>query len=290
MPEIISPIITPFNHNNEIEKDKLKLHAKNLIEKGIDALFVNGTTGLGPSLRKEEKLKNLEIIYDVTNKIIFQVGGMDIEETIELIKASKDYDIIAIASYPLIYYPRIPEEHIIKYFKILNDHSPHPLYLYNYPLATGKDVDAKIVQKIGCIKGVKDTNESIAHSLDYKRFNEGIKVYNGSDMLILTSMSTGLDGSVASSTNYLPELAVKIKQYILNNDKEKAIKLQFLLSDIAEYARSLGSLSANYIFTEFFQGYDIGIPRGPIFELENKKEIFTKLSRYKERLMEILEQ
>ncbi|WP_338599254.1 bifunctional 2-dehydro-3-deoxy-phosphogluconate/2-dehydro-3-deoxy-6-phosphogalactonate aldolase [Sulfolobus tengchongensis] len=289
MAEIITPIITPFTKDNRIDKEKLKIHAENLIKKGIDKIFVNGTTGLGPSLSPEEKLENLKVVYDITNRIIFQVGGLNLEESIKLAKLSKDYDIVGIASYAPYYYPRMPEKHLVKYFKTLCEISPHPVYLYNYPSATGKDIDAKIAKEIGCLVGVKDTIENIIHTLDYKRLNPNMKVYSGSDMLITTVISTGLDGSVAAGSNYLPEVTVAIKKLAMEKRIDEALKLQFLHDEVIEASRIFGSLSSNYVLTKYFQGYDLGYPRPPIFPLdsEEEKQLISKVEGIKAKLIEL---
>lgn len=289
MAEIVTPIITPFTKDNRIDKEKLRTHAENLMKKGIDKLFVNGTTGLGPSLSADEKLENLKAIYDITNRIIFQVGGLNLEDTIRLAKLSKDYDIVGVASYAPYYYPRIPEKQLVKYFKSLCEASPHPVYLYNYPTAVGKDIDARIVKEIGCIAGVKDTNESLIHSLDYKRLNPNIIVYNGSDMLITSAISTGLDGSVTAASNYLPELTVAIKKLASEKKIDEALRLQFILDEIVEASRIFGSLSSNYVLVKLFQGYDVGYPRGPIFPLDKEEEqqLINKVNQLKMKLIEL---
>lgn len=289
MAEIIAPIITPFTRDNRIDKEKLRAHAENLMKKGIDKLFVNGTTGLGPSLSAEEKLENLKVLYDVTDKIIFQVGGLNLEETVRLAKSSKDYEIVGIASYAPYYYHRIPEKHLVKYFKALCEASPHPVYLYNYPTAVGKDVDARVVKEIGCIAGVKDTSESLIHTLDYKRLNPNLIVYNGSDMLIASTLSSGLDGSVTASSNYLPEVTIAIKKLVLEKRIGEALRLQFILDEVVEASRAFGSLSSNYVLVKFFQGYDIGYPRPPIFPLDRQEEqqLINKVSQLREKLTEL---
>jgi 2-dehydro-3-deoxy-phosphogluconate/2-dehydro-3-deoxy-6-phosphogalactonate aldolase len=289
MADIVTPIITPFTKDNRIDKEKLKNHAENLMRKGIDKIFVNGTTGLGPSISANEKLENLKIVYDVTDKIIFQIGGLNLEEAINLAKLSKDYDIIGVASYAPFYYTRIPEKQLIKYFKTLCEVSPHPVYLYNYPAAVGKDVDARLVKEIGCIRGVKDTNENLIHTLDYKRFNPNMIVYSGSDMLITTAISTGLDGSVTAASNYLPEVSIAIKKLVMENKIDEALKLQFLYNEVVEASRIFGSLSSNYILVKYFQGYDVGYPRAPIFPLDSDEEsqLIKKVEHIKVKLEEL---
>jgi 2-dehydro-3-deoxy-phosphogluconate/2-dehydro-3-deoxy-6-phosphogalactonate aldolase len=285
--EIVSPILTPFNRWGEIDKEKLKEHARELIRAGIDKIFLNGTTGLGPSLTTKEKIENLKVVYDVTDKIIVQLGGLDLKEVLEAVKTTKDFNIVGIASYSPYYYPRIPEKHLIKYFKTLCETSPHPVYLYNIPIATGKDINAKLANEIGCLRGVKDTTENISHSMEYKVYNNMI-VYNGSNSLVMISLSL-LDGSVASGTNFLPEIYLAIRNLIKNGKFKEAWNLQLIINEIMDIAREYGNLSAFYPLVKYFRGYEIGYPRPPIFPLEEFeiKELYEKLVRIKSKLIHL---
>jgi len=266
--DIVTPILTPFTKEGKIDVEKLKAHAKFLIDNGIDLLFVNGTTGLGPALSKEEKLTTLKTIYDVTNKVIFQVGSLNINDVIDLVKASKDFDIVGIASYPPFYFPRLPEKFLLKYFTTIANYSPHSLYIYNYPLATGYDISAKIVYQMkDLITGLKDTNQDLSHSLEYKILMPNLKVYNGSDSLVFYSL-TSLDGSVTAASNYLPHVMKKMKEHITSGQVSKAIELQKLINKALDISRKYGQLSAIYYLVKEFLGYDVGYPRGPIFPLE----------------------
>jgi len=290
--EIVTPILTPFTKQGEIDTEKLKEHAKYLIDQGIDLIFLNGTTGMGPALSKEEKLKNLKAVYDVTNKIIFQVGGLNINEVIELVKASKDFDIVGIASYPPYYFARLPEKVIIKYFTTIASYSPHPLYVYNYPLATGYDVSAKLLYQFkDLVKGLKDTNQDLAHSLEYKILMPNLKVYNGADTLVYYSLLS-LDGSVTAASNYLPNVMKKMKELIQNNRREKALELQKLVNKIVDITRKYGSISAIYPLLKEFQGYDVGFPRGPIFPLEDDevKNLINEVKPLKEEIDKLMEE
>lgn len=267
--EIITPILTPFTPHGDIDTEKLRAHVSYLMEHGIDILFVNGTTGLGPALNKEEKLKNLKAVYDVTNKIIFQVGGLNINDVIDLLRASKDFDILGVASHPPYYFPRIPEKMLIKYFITIANHSPHPVYLYNYPLATGYDVSAKVLYQIkDIVAGLKDTNQDLAHSIEYKILMPNLKVYNGSDSLVYYSLLS-LDGSVTAVSNYLPHVMKRMKEYVMLKRLDKALELQKIVNKTLDISRKYGQLSSNYYLVKEFLGYEVGVPRGPIFPLDD---------------------
>ncbi|MCY0850049.1 dihydrodipicolinate synthase family protein [Sulfuracidifex metallicus] len=284
MAEIIVPILTPFKEN-KIDKEILKEHASSLLKAGVDRIFVNGTTGMGPALSREEKETTLRAVMDVTEKVIFQIGGLNMDDVKYLAKLAKDLSVKTVASYAPYYFTGLPKWLIIKYFKeICEIHDE--VYLYNYPSAVGKDVDAETVSEIGCIKGVKDTNDSINHSLQYKKI-PGMKVFNGADTLVMTAISTGLDGTVSAAANFVPDVLVNIRENVLKADIGSAMRLQFMVDELVSTAKGFGYIPSIYVLTKELMGYDVGEPRPVLFplnesqsiELLNKtKEIFEKYS------------
>ena len=287
MADIVVPVVTPFK-GWELDTEALRLHAENLFRKGVDYVFLSGTTGLGPALSPEEKLRALEALRDYADRVIFQVGELNLDRTAELARKAEDFGVKALASYPVYYFQRIPEKHLVRYFKDICSYTSLPVFLYNYPLATGKDVDARLVEEIGCLSGVKDTNESLPHTLKYKLRIPRLTVYNGSDSLVFASL-TFLDGTVASTGNYVPELLVAIKKLVSTKDFEKAMKLQSLLDGLVEVARKYGSFSANYELVRIFQGYSVGKPRPPIYPLEDSevKALEAEVRTVKEKVAEL---
>ncbi|EWG06593.1 MAG: dihydrodipicolinate synthetase [Candidatus Aramenus sulfurataquae] len=267
--EVIVPIVTPFTRDNALDKAKLKEHAENLIEKGIDAIFLNGTTGMGPSLSAEEKKEALKTVYDVTDKVIFQLGGLNLDDVLSLLSFSKDFSILGVASYSPYYYPGLPSKWVVKYFKAIVEKSPHPVYVYNYPQATNFDVTPQLIEEIGGVTGIKDTNDDFVHSLRYKRFTN-LKVYNGSDYLTLQSL-TFLDGTVTAGGNYMPELLVLQKRLVSQGKVAEALQVQETYYKFLDLARKYGMMASHYVLVKELQGYDVGYPRPPIFPLTQEE-------------------
>ncbi len=289
--EVIVPNVTPFTQDNKLDKAKLKEHVENLIEKGVDAIFLNGTTGMGPSLSAEEKKEALKVVYDVTDKVIFQVGGLNLDEVFSLLLFSKDFSIMGVASYSPYYYPGLPSKWVVRYFKEIVEKSPHPVYVYNYPEATGFDVTYKLLEEIGGITGIKDTNDDFVHSMQYKRFLK-LKVYNGSDYLTVQSL-VFLDGTVTAGGNYMPELLVLQKRLVSEGKVDEAYQVQSTYHKFLDLARKYGMMASHYVLVKELQGYDVGYPRPPIFPLtqeevdsltrearELKKEYLYLLDKY----------
>ncbi len=284
--EVIAPVITPFVRGAP-DLEAMKAHVKAILDQGVDAVFACGTTGLGPSLSLQEKLAIVRSVSDVTNRAIVQIGGLNMDEVVALVKECNDRDIMGVASFAPPYYQRIPEWHLVKYFQSIADLSEHPVYVYNYPAGTGKDLDASFISKIS-VTGIKDTSENLAHSLEYKRKLPSLKVYNGSDFLAATSLLV-LDGTVASAANFVPMLFSKMKRDASAGQTASLVKAQFLIDQIVELGRKYGYLSAIYDITSYLMGYNVGGPRPPVFPLEHgeREQLLKQLARLKEQAGEM---
>ncbi|WP_149528689.1 bifunctional 2-dehydro-3-deoxy-phosphogluconate/2-dehydro-3-deoxy-6-phosphogalactonate aldolase [Sulfuracidifex tepidarius] len=283
MAEIIVPVLTPFN-DGKINIELLKEHTSSLLKAGVDRIFVNGTTGMGPALSPGEKETNLKAVLEVTDKVIFQVGSLNMGEVKSLAREGKELGVKTIASYAPYYFTGLPKSLIVRYFKeICGEHDE--VYLYNYPSAVGKDVDAETVKEIGCLKGVKDTNDSINHSLQYKRVNPGMKVFNGADTLVMTSIATGLDGTVSAAANFVPEVLVEIRRKVSEGKVGEAMKLQFMVDELVSLAKGYGYIPSIYVLVKGIRGYDVGNPRPPLFPLGDveRKELLDKAIKIMEK-------
>jgi len=268
--EVVVPVLTPFK-GGALDVDGLKAHVTSLMEAGVDAIFLEGTTGLGPSLTPDERRALMNAASGVTGKVIVQVGGLDMEAVLGLVRAANDLDLLGVASFPPPYYQRITAAQLMRYFDALHEASEHPVYLYNYPAGTGKDLDAKAASAMPWLKGVKDTSESLGHTMDYKRLIPQLKVYNGSDGLIAPSLAF-LDGTVPSAANYATEAVLMIRDLIKSGRIQEAMRLQFVINDLVEAGRSFGYLSSVYSLTKLMRGYDVGGPRPPVFPLSEGEE------------------
>ena len=265
----IVPIVTPFD-DDKLSSEKLKHHAAALLEEGMDCIFLCGSTGLGPALTYEERVTTLESLRDISENVIFQVGTLDLSESLRLAELAKKYKVKAISAYPPYYFPRIPTDWLVKYFVKIS--KVYPLLLYNFPLTTGYDITSDVAKKIinsgGDIIGVKDTVNDISHMLSFKwEIGENFLVYSGPDSMILPALRSKLDGVIAGSANYATELVVRLFEDI---QSENAFAIQRLITELTIVARKYGQWSANYAMSKMLRNYDVGEPRPPIFPLSGE--------------------
>ncbi len=276
MSEFIVPIITPFRDDNSIDLKKLRGHANFLLSNGVDSLLLAGTTGLGPSLSFKEKLEIMKEFSDIPEKVILQVTSLDLEESKMLAKKAKEFNIKSIAALPPYYYPRMPDEWYTKYYTEIS--SIYPTIAYNFPLTTGYNISPNIIKTVnkskGNIIGIKETLPDINHMLNFKwEFSKSFRVYSGPDTLILPAIRSGLDGAVAGTGNYAPELVASI----MNDDFEQAFQSQKFLGKLAALSQKYGQWSANYNMVKHLLKYDVGKPRLPIYPLsEDQNSLLSR--------------
>jgi 2-dehydro-3-deoxy-phosphogluconate/2-dehydro-3-deoxy-6-phosphogalactonate aldolase len=238
------------------------------MEDGVDYVFLAGTTGLGPSLSSDEKVLMLDGLREFSTKLLLQVGSLDLEESLKLAERAKDSNIHAMVSYPPYFYPRMSDEWVVKYFVALS--KVHPVIAYNYPLATGYDITPAIVKKVlqngGNIIGIKDTIPDLAHMLSFKyELGNDFIVYSGPDTVVTSAVRSGIDGCVAGSANYVPELLTKATD--LQAKLSDAIAAQKTIAALAGLAKKYGQWAANYVLVKAIRSYDVGEPRPPIYRL-----------------------
>lgn len=268
MPDRIVPMVTPFRANKP-DADKLLHHARMLLKDRVDFVFLGGTTGLGASLAPEEKLHLLdELSREFSSKMLLQVGTLDLEVSIKLAEAAKRNNLHAIVSYPPYFYPRMQDEWVVKHFVTLS--KIYPMIVYNYPLATGYEISPAILKRVkqggGNVIGIKDTVPDVAHMLSFKyELGDDFIVYSGPDTVVTSAVRSGIDGCVAGSANYCPELLVKATD--LAASLSDAIAAQKTITSLAGVARKYGQWAANYYLVKTIRGYDVGEPRPPIFPL-----------------------
>jgi len=268
----IVPVITPFRANR-VDIEKLKHHARVLLDDKMDFLFIAGTTSLGPSLTSDEKLLMVDALQEFAPKLILQVGSLDLEESVKLAEHAKRLQLHAIASYPPYFFPRMQDDWVVKFFLTLS--KIYPLIAYNYPLATGYEISPGIIKRVnqggGNVIGVKDTLPELAHMLSFKyELGNDFLVYSGPDTIVTSAVRSGLDGSVAGSANYVPELLIKATN--VDSSLSDALAAQKTITSLAGLSRKYGQWAANYSLVKIIRGYDVGTPREPIFALGKDAE------------------
>lgn len=280
---IIPAILTPFNDDYEVDEKVFEELCNYLIEKGVNGLFVAGTTGEGPLLSLEERARLFKLAVMSANgrvPIICHVGSISSRETITLIRSAIDAraDAIAIVS---PYYYRLDESAIEDYYtEVLEEAKGIPVFLYNIPGLTNNPISSGLAQRLfslGKISGIKDSSGNITVLKSFIDISPEFQVICGSDALFLLALSLGAVGAVSSTANVFPEIFTSIYNALLNRNMDMAIENQRKLNELCKIFQ-YGRLISSYKYALSLRGFKISDRvRSPQRKLtEEEKEVIRE--------------
>jgi len=213
---IITALVTPFTSRGEVDEDSLREIVLFQLKSGVNGLFVNGTTGLGPVMNPDQRKRVAEITVQETKRripVIVQVGGVDPEVCLNLATHAEKIGSDAVASVTPFYY-QPGEEALIEHYRKLSEATNLPIFVYNIPRNTGNNVDASLLlrlSKVPRVIGIKDSSRDFSQLLDYLHVvPDGFNVVNGTDSYQFSAFCAGVQAGVSATANVIPELFVEM--------------------------------------------------------------------------------
>lgn len=272
---VIPALLTVFDENELIDEKRSRGFINYLIDKGIDGLYLTGSTGEGFLMTMEERKRYVEIVIDEVDDripVMVHVGAIGTKNSIELAEHAYQVGADAISSVPPFYW-NFTEEHIYNYYKDIAQATPLPMIVYNVPLAGV--LGFKTIKNLSSIEGVKGikytatTHHQIALIKD--QIGEDFIVYSGCDEMASSGLINGADGIIGSFYNLMPELFIDIYRAINDNDLETAKSKQKTAVQIVDYAVSYDYFSVMRLGLKWM-GIDAGYSRRPFKNYSGKQE------------------
>lgn len=282
---VIPAVLTVFNEKEEFDQVGMREHIRFLLDRGVDGLYLTGSTGEGFTMTLEERKKVVEVVIDEVNKkvpIIVHVGAIGTKVSVELSKHAEEVGADAISSVPPFYW-KFSEDQIIKYYKDIADSCSLPMIVYNVPLAGVMGVNTiKKLSKIENVIGVKYTTTTHFEITQIKdEVGEDFLIYSGCDEMSLSGLMSGADGIIGSFYNIMPDLFIKIYDAVKKENFKEAQKLQKDAIRIIMYTLKLPSFYAGMKTVLRTIGVNAGYCRSP-FENLSKEDEDKLIEGYKE--------
>lgn len=228
---IITPIITPFKINGEVDYKSIDTLVNFLKSIGVSGIFLSSSTGLFPFLTIDERKKMLEQVLknSGTLKVFAGIGAADTESAIELAKHAKDVGAKAVVLMPS-YYIKSDQSWIISHFKKVLEKVDLNFIIYNIPQFTGSSIELKTIEYLKSnfsqISGIKDSSGDMRYFSKLIHLKDtNFSVFQGQDDLLLLSLTLGADGGVCGTSNFLKYI-VDLYDYYRSGELEKSRVLQ----------------------------------------------------------------
>lgn len=277
---VVPALLTVFDQDENIDEVGMRQLVSHLIDRGVNGLYLTGSTGEGFTMSSEERMRVVEIVMDeVAGRVpvVVHVGAIGTKLSIELAQHAERVGATGISSVPPFYW-RFNEDQIVKYYEDIANATSLPMIVYNVPLVGLLGMNAiKRLAKIENVKGIKYTALSLYEITQIKdEIGEDFLVYSGADEMAMAGLLAGADGIVGSFYNVMPELFINIYKAVQDKQLEEATRLQKQAVEIIMYALSYPSFYALMKVMLKWMGINAGYCRRPFENVTPENEAIYK--------------
>jgi 4-hydroxy-tetrahydrodipicolinate synthase len=233
----ITPVVTPFDSDEDLDEEALKNIVDYLIRGGSNALFAAGTAGAFYLLTPEERKRVVDLVVQQAGgriPVYAGTGGITVRENLDIAKHAKAAGANAVVILTP-YYVKVDDEELFQYFTAFASAIDMEVILYNNPARAGNNISPALLERVvnenNNIIAIKDSSGDLVQYGEYKmRVGNKISLVSGKDELMLASLTMGGDGVVSAVSNVVPDLVSKIITLFEKGDTRKAQEIQFKLS------------------------------------------------------------
>jgi 4-hydroxy-tetrahydrodipicolinate synthase len=268
---VLTAMVTPFDEQGRVDYERAKELALALLDSGTDGLVLSGTTGEGPTLTADEKLRLFaDVRAAIGNRgtILAGTTNYNTAESIELSREATHQGVDGILG-TVPYYNKPPQEGLYRHFRAIADAIDLPLVLYNVPTRTVTNMLPETtirLSEIDNIVGVKEASgnfEAVAKIVEDSA--PGFKVWSGDDSATLPILAVGGYGIVSVASHLIGRQIQAMVQYYLDGHHSEAAEI---------HRRTLPLVQAMFVTTNPIPlkyalnrvGFAVGSPRLPLVE------------------------
>lgn len=234
--QILTAMVTPFDHNEEIDFPATRNLINYLIANGTEGLIVSGTTGESPTLTEEEKVQLFKFTVEVVNgrvPVIAGTGSYSTRASIELTKKATDAGVDGIMLV-VPYYNKPSQEGMYQHFTAIALVTSLPIILYNIPGRSVVNMSVETVIRLSQIPNIiaiKEANGNLdTMSEIISNTPEDFSLYSGDDGLTIPVLSIGGTGVISVASHIIGnEMQAMITKFNSGNVREAAMDHRKLL-------------------------------------------------------------
>ncbi|HFH9917284.1 TPA: dihydrodipicolinate synthase family protein [Streptococcus suis] len=273
---IIPAFYACYDEAGDISSERVKALVQYFIDKGVQGLYVNGSSGECIYQSVADRKQILEAVMEVAKgklTIINHVACNNLKDSVELARHSEELGVDAIAAIPPIYF-RLPEYSIAAYWNGISAAAPDTDFIiYNIPQLAGVSLTPSLYKEMlknPRVVGVKNSSMPVQDIDTFVTLGgEDYVVFNGPDEQFLGGRLMGAKGGIGGTYGAMPELFLRLNQLIADKDLETARQLQATINTIiGKLVSGHGHMYA--VIKEVIRindGLDIGSVREPLTAL-----------------------
>lgn len=281
---VLPPIPTPFS-DDRLDLGPLGDNLDRWMATGLRGVLVLGTNGEAPYVDDGEAVDVVRACRARVpggRTLLVGTGRESTRATITACRQAADAGADAVlVRPPTTYRGQMTDAALEAHYHAVADASPVPVVLYNQPLAFGVDLSAALVVRLRAhenIRGLKESSGNVGlvgehvTGVDPGRF----PVVTGVASTMFASLLVGATGVVVAVANVVPDLCVRLYDYVRAGRLDEALRLQRALTPLGHaVTRQYGVAGLKAAMTLI--GYAGTSPRRPT--LPAPPEVVTTLQK-----------
>lgn len=280
---VIPAFYACYDDQGEVSQERVKELVQYYIDKGVQGIYVNGSSGECIYQSVEDRKQIIEAVMEVAKgklTVINHVACNNTKDSVELAKHSEEVGVDAIAAIPPIYF-KLPEYSIAAYWNAMSEAAPNTDFIiYNIPQLAGVALTGSLyaeMRKNPRVIGVKNSSMPVQ---DIQMFvaagGDDYIVFNGPDEQFLGGRLMGAEAGIGGTYGVMPDLFLKLDQLIAEKELEVAKELQYAINEVI-YKMVSGRANMYAVAKEVLRlndQLDLGSVRQPLEPLnEDDKQI-----------------
>ena len=227
---IIPAFYACYNADGGIDTEAVRALTRWFIAKGVQGVYVGGSSGECIYQSKEERKLVLEnVMAEAKGKltVIAHIACNNTADSCELAAHAESLGVDAIAAIPPIYF-KLPPYAIAKYWNDMSAAAPNTDFIiYNIPQLAGVALSVPLLQEMLKNERVIGVKNSSMPTQDIQMWlDEGAIVFNGPDEQLISGLVMGACGGIGGTYGAMPELYVELYRCVKAGEMEKARQIQ----------------------------------------------------------------
>lgn len=236
---VIPAFYACYDEKGNISAEGVRSLTRYFIEKGVKGVYVNGSSGECIYQSVEDRKIVLENVMKEAKgrlTVIAHVACNNTKDSMELAKHAESLGVDAIAAIPPIYF-YLPEYAIEQYWNDISLAAPNTDFvIYNIPQLAGVALTMNLFAKMRKnprVIGVKNSSMPVQDIQMFKQdAGEDYVIFNGPDEQFISGRVIGAEGAIGGTYGVMPELFLKMDEYIKAGEMEKAREIQYAVNAV----------------------------------------------------------
>lgn len=233
---IIPAFYAAYDGEGRVSEKGIRAEVRYFLEKGVNGLYVGGSSGECIYLSPTEREQTLEIVMDELQGRLPVIAHVACQNTLDsecLARHAEKLGVTAIAAIPPIYF-KLPPHAIAAYWNAISAAAPEtPFIIYNIPQLAGVALSDDLLREMlknERVAGVKNSSAPVEDISRFRRIGEEagrtLRIFNGPDEQLCSGLAAGACGGIGGTYGAFPELYLAIWAAFQKGELDRARRLQ----------------------------------------------------------------